>query len=203
MKEPRVFTEDKPQCAFTWTTEETGDKTRCDRYASRGSLCGWHFRKASPRRRESNANKQLELDSRELVGKLIKDNDIEVIIPDGDIEFNPFDALLEMAQETMQFKDICAAKLAKLKDDEWRWEGERVGEQLRSEVALYERAIQRCTDTLIKIARLGIEERMMRVAERQQAIMEQAIVRTMQDLDLPLEMQAKARQRMVLHLRAM
>lgn len=203
MKEPRVFTPEKPQCRNVFDAKDGDNADRCPRYATKGDLCGYCFRRSAPSHKQHQAEKQLEKDSRALVGELVQQNNIEVIIPDGGLEFNPFDALLDMAQETLNFKEVCAAKLAKLKDDEWRWEGERVGEQLRSEVALYERAIQRCTDTLIKIARLGIEERMMRVAERQQAIMELAIVRTMQDLDLPIEMQAKARTRMVAHLRAL
>lgn len=202
MKE-RIFTPEKPQCTRTWTPEGYTETIRCNRYATNGGLCGYCFRKSSPSMRQHHAERELEKQSQKLIRELTEEHNIEVMIPDGNLEFNPFDALLEMAQETMEFKDICKVKLSKLKEDEWRWEGERVGEQLRSEVALYERAIQRCTDTLIKIARLGIEERMMRVAERQQAIMERAIVRTMQDLDLPLEMQAKARQQMVLHLRAL
>lgn len=129
-------------------------------------------------------------------------NEISVEVREWDHDFNPFDALLDVAQEQMLWKDICLAKLAKLKEDEWRWDGDRAGEQLRSEIMLYERAVDRATKTLERIARLGIEERLTRIAERQVAIVETAIVRTLQELDMPVDLQATARTRIVKHLRS-
>jgi hypothetical protein len=140
--------------------------------------------------------------ARKLLHEIMQQNDVNIEIREWDTNFNPFDALLDIAQEQMQWKDLCLSKFSKLKEDEWRWDGDRAGEQIRSEITLYERAIDRATKTLERIARLGIEDRLMRIAERQAAIVETAIVRTLQDLDLPIELQAKARQKMVMHLRA-
>lgn len=168
-------------------------------------LCGrciGQLKRSAPNVRRNVIEKEKEVESRRILRELIRKNDIEIELPEWSEDFNPFEALLDMAQELTAWKDICLAKVAKLKEDEWRWDGDRAGEQLRSEVVLYERAAQRATDLLVKIARLGIEERMMRIAERQAAIVETAIVRTLQDLQLPVDMQAQARTRVVQHLKA-
>lgn len=144
----------------------------------------------------------IEDESRRLLRELIAANEIDIELREFDKDFNPFDALLGIVQEQVQWKDICLAKLAKLKEDEWRWDGDRAGEQLRSEVVIYERAVERATKTLERIARLGIEERLMRIAERQAAIVETAIVRTLQELNLAPDVMAVARQRVVMHLKA-
>lgn len=182
----------------------------CERCSKRpakdgNKLCGTcigTLKRSAPHVRRKVIADEVEIESRRILRELMQNNDVEVEIREWDKDFSPFDALLEVAQEQMAWKDICLAKLAKLKEDEWRWDGDRAGEQLRSEIIIYERAVERATKTLERIARLGIEERLMRIAERQAAIVETAIVRTLQELDLPLETQAKARTRVVMHLRA-
>ena len=152
--------------------------------------------------RQAPKRNKVDVAARKLLHEIMEQNDIHIEIREWETNFNPFDALLDIAQEQMQWKDLCLAKIAKLKEDEWRWDGDRAGEQMRSEIMLYERAIDRATKTLERIARLGIEDRLMRIAERQAAIVETAIVRTLQDLDLPIDLQARARKQMVMHLRA-
>lgn len=168
-------------------------------------LCGYCIsalkRNPFPPAKRKIAEIEVEVESRRMLRQLMEQNKVDIEVPEFDKDFNPFDALLQVAQEQMAWKELCLAKLAKLKEDEWRWDGDRAGEQLRSEVTLYERSIKEATDLLIKISRLGIEERLMRIAERQQQIVETAIVRTMQDLDLPLDIQVKARKHIILHLR--
>lgn len=143
---------------------------------------------------------QRELESRKLLHELITQNNVDVHLSDDGEEFNVFEALLRVAEEQETWKNICLAKLAKLHEDEWRWDGDRAGEQIRSEILMYERAVDRATNTLIKIGRLGIEDKLMRIAERQAQVVEQAIVRTFAELGLDPDMQAAARKRIVAHL---
>lgn len=181
------------------------DGAACKHMAKDGNnLCGWCIRTLrdyKPVRHMPKAKDKAEATARRLLHDIIKSNNIAVEVPEWDGEFDPFEQLLLVAQELTGWKEICLAKVAKLKEDEWRWDGDRAGEQLRSEIVLYERAVKDAADLLIKIARLGIEERMMRIAERQQAIVETAIIRTLQELDIPLETQAKARVKIISHLR--
>lgn len=182
------------------------DGSACKHMAKDGNnLCGWCMRTLrdyKPVQHMPKAKDKAEATARKLLHSIVKANNIEIEVPEWDGEFDPFEQLLLVAQELTSWKEICLAKVAKLREDEWRWDGDRAGEQLRSEIVLYERAVKDAADLLIKIARLGIEERMMRIAERQTAIVETAIVRTLQELDIPLEVQAKARVRIISHLRA-
>lgn len=76
------------------------------------------------------------------------------------------DPLTELAAVTAQvlaWKDSMAAKVNQL--GSLRYEGEGSGEQLRAEVALWERALDRCERFLTAMARLNIDERLTRITE--------------------------------------
>lgn len=183
---------------------ENGQDQRCHRKARPGyrfcGTCVGMIKRNEYAKGAIAREKALRVESRNALHALMQKNGVEIELPESTDDFNPFEALLDVAQEQLAFKEVCKAKLIKLREDEWRWDSDRTGEQLRSEVALYERAIQRCTDTLIRISRLNLEERLLRIAERQAAIIEMAIIRTLQDLELPIELQAKARAQIVMHL---
>lgn len=71
------------------------------------------------------------------------------------------DAVTELdrlAAEVIVFKDIVRERLDELLAGELRYEG-KTGEQLRAEVALYERALDRCNTVLATNVKLGIAER--------------------------------------------
>lgn len=182
------------------TVHSDGNKCR-NRAIDGKDFCSWCFKRQSPVTRDAQRKKEIEHKSKVIIGELMKKEDVPIEVDELGLSINPFDALLDIVEEQVRWKDTCQKNLNKLKVDEWRWDGDRAGEQLRSEVVLYERAIERCTNTLVKIARLGIEDRLARIAMRQQSVMEQAIVRTFADMGLSIEQQAQARIRMVHHLR--
>ena len=70
-----------------------------------------------------------------------------------------------IASEAKAFKDICWARVQAIKDD-WRY-STAAGEQLRAEVALYERAMDRCEKVLVNYVRLGIADKRVKIAEAQ------------------------------------
>lgn len=90
----------------------------------------------------------------------------EGIAPLGD----PVEMLRELAAEAIGLKDFFAARLAAL--EELRYQGAgQAGEQLRAEVALYERALDRSQKFLHDLAKLGLDERQVRVSEAQVVIL--------------------------------
>lgn len=113
-------------------------------------------------------------------------------IPEDD-ELDPLDELLHVAKELQLFKERIAKLVAELRDDEIRYESEKGGEQLRSEIAVYERTLERYGNLLVKIARLNIDERQMRITERQAAIVEGLVTGALEDIGVPLELQDRAR----------
>jgi hypothetical protein len=83
---------------------------------------------------------------------------------------DPLTALASVTAEVLAWKDNLAAKVNELTSLRYSTEG---GEQLRAEVALWERALDRCERFLTAMARLNIDERLAAIAEAQaQAIMD-------------------------------
>ena len=80
---------------------------------------------------------------------------------------NPLEELSYLVSEVLTYKDYCAMQVAKLRGDE-RYEG-RGGEQLRAEVALYERSLDRAGKMLVEWSRLNIDERLARIEEAKAA----------------------------------
>ena len=78
---------------------------------------------------------------------------------------DPLTQLALLAAQAIAWKDMMAAKVNDL--NSLRYEGTGSGEQLRAEVALWERALDRCEKFLVSMARLNIDERLAAVSEHQ------------------------------------
>lgn len=73
-----------------------------------------------------------------------------------------------LAIEVIVFRDICRERMQKL--NEIRYEG-TTGEQLRAEITLYERALDRCNTVLATNVKLGIAERRQQLEEAQALVL--------------------------------
>lgn len=76
---------------------------------------------------------------------------------------DPLSELARVCGQVLAWKDMLAAKVNALTS--LRYEGEGSGEQLRAEVALWERALDRCERFLTAMARLNIDERLASISE--------------------------------------
>lgn len=86
---------------------------------------------------------------------------------------DPLTELSRLAGQVVAWKDALADKVNQLTSI--RYEDAKMAEQLRSEVALFERALDRCNTVLVSIAKLGIDERLARISELQADIVVRAI----------------------------
>lgn len=77
---------------------------------------------------------------------------------------NPLTALAELAGQVVAFKDALAGHVNAL--SEIRYQAGS-GEQIRAEIVLYERALDRCSSVLSNMGRLNIDERLAKVSEKQ------------------------------------
>lgn len=116
---------------------------------------------------------------------------------------NPFLELLELAGEIKAFKDKIGTRIDAMRAEEFRYEHERAGEQIHGLILIYIRVIERLETCLSRIVKLGIEEKMMRITERQQEIIEQAFLRTLADpkFDLAPAVQREMKDAVVRRLR--
>jgi hypothetical protein len=114
---------------------------------------------------------------------------------------NPLEELSLLVSEVLLYKDFCAQQVAQLRGD-YRYEG-RSGEQLRAEVALYERSLDRAGKLLIEWSRLNIDERLTKIEESKAAMLLEVIRRVLISAGLDEEQRVRAEATAVKELRAL
>lgn len=78
---------------------------------------------------------------------------------------DPLEELERSIGETVALKDVAAQKVAEL--TEWRYTSGQGTEQLRGELAFYERLLDRTTKALIEHQKLGLQERRIQLSALQ------------------------------------
>lgn len=135
---------DAPRC--TATSKRSGQ--RCKRLPSPGAktcyIHGGKTAKAAGRAAEQQARAELA----------------RLDLPPVD---DPLSELARVCGQVLGWKDMLAGKVNALSS--LRYENEAGGEQLRAEVALWERALDRCERFLTAMARLNIDERLAKISE--------------------------------------
>lgn len=103
---------------------------------------------------------------------------------------DPFEELGRLASESIAFKDALAGRVNALRE-QVRYRADGAGtEQLRAEVVLYERAMDRTGRFLDALVRNGFEERRVQLTESQGALLAGAIRQILARLMLTAEQQA-------------
>lgn len=138
-----------------WGRKNTG--TQCGQIAMRGqNVCKNHGGKAPQNLAKAEARiAEATLDTE--VRKQLARLDVAPVD-------NPLTALAELAGQVIAFKDALAGHVNGL--SEIRYQA-GVGEQIRAEITLYERALDRCNSVLSSMGRLNIDERLAKVSEQQ------------------------------------
>jgi hypothetical protein len=87
---------------------------------------------------------------------------------------NPLEELAKLAGECVAWKELMSAKVTALAAEEWRYEAS-AGEQLRAELLLWERALDRVQVVLSSMARLNLDERLVKIEEDKAAMLARAL----------------------------
>jgi hypothetical protein len=95
---------------------------------------------------------------------------------------NPLEELQKLAGRVLAWEKAIGEMVNRLTDI--RYESEHGGEQLRSEVALLERAMDRCERVLVAMARLNIDERIARLSDRQATLVVDVLKGALDDLGI-------------------
>jgi hypothetical protein len=118
---------------------------------------------------------------------------------DADPVDNPLTALSELAGQMVAFKNALADRVNDL--SEIRYQG-GAGEQIRAEIVLYERAMDRCNSVLTNMARLNIDERLAKVTEQQAEKLVSVIDALLAHLSITGEQAAEAKHFLARRLRS-
>jgi hypothetical protein len=112
---------------------------------------------------------------------------------------DPLRALADLAGEVTRWKNLARMYVQHL--ESLRYSGFQGGEQIRGEVVIYERALDRCVHVLATIAKLNIDERLAAIDERQAATVDRALTAALEELGLPEERRREASAVLNRHLR--
>lgn len=116
---------------------------------------------------------------------------------------NPLEELLELAAEVKAFKEALRGVAAYLYSRErMRSAHDKVGEQLRAEIILYERALERLGKILVDITKLGIETKLAQIEVKQRELIERALTIAIQRAGGDLPMQDAVRTELIRELAA-
>lgn len=151
--------------------------------------CSWHGG-SSPSGRQSATEKRIESEAR----RKLYQHDARPVD-------NPLEALQLLAGRALALENQIGDLVNGL-DDKIRYTDEHDAEQLRAEVAVLERAMDRAGKILVDIAKLNIEERLARVTEAQAQMAMDALTAAMGEMGMGPEQQREARSRVARHLRA-
>lgn len=174
-----------PRCSARRTNGEP-----CKNRPMRGqAVCRKHGG-AAPQSRAAAARRQVETEARAVLAEL----GVPAV---GD----PLEALLKLAGQVLAWQSATAALVNGLEDG-IRYRGANGAEQLRAEISLYERAMDRAVAVLSAIARLNIDERLVAVTEKQADAMVNAINAALEAAGVDAEQAERARRAAARHLRS-
>lgn len=160
-------------------------------------VCGFHGGRA-PQNKRAAAGRALEREISIALERL-----------DGRPVANPLEELAAVGGRARAWMNLMESRVQKLlaADDAGDESGDGIryragaGEQLRAEVALYERAMDRMGRFLTDYGRLNIDDRLARITEKQAELVEKALLATLGEMGMDVKQQTDALQRLERHLR--
>lgn len=161
----------------------------CRAYPVRGTtVCVTHGG-AAPQVKRAAARRVIEAELHELFGKAV---------PESAPVDNPLAAYAEFAGRVMAWLELMDSLLDGLRTVGYKG---NTGEQVRAEVLLYERAMDRANTVLSSYARLNIDTRLAAITERQAQTVIRAIEAVIDHLGATGPAAAEARKVAAAHLR--
>lgn len=168
----------------------TKDGHPCRKAAWAGQqVCGTHGAK-TPQAKRKAQERIAEGKAREVLARL----DVAPVT-------NALEELQRVAGQVVAFKDVCARVVNKLRDTDLRYSSAAQLEQIRGEVQLWERSLDRAVTALTGLARVQVDERLTAIRERDRDDIARAVTAALTDLGLGAEDANKARVAFARHLR--
>jgi hypothetical protein len=178
-------TKPRPQCTAT----SKRSQERCKRAPTPGSpVCKIHG-SASPQAKRKAQLRLVETEARARLKRM----DIEPVT-------DPFTELQRLAGRALAWERIVSEVVDGI--GTWRYESP-TGEQMRAELGMFERALAGCRQTLVDLARLHVDDRVLRIREREADLFERAMLATFRDLQLTEDQTRAAKSAIVGHLRSL
>lgn len=161
----------------------------CEKWAIRGGTVCYSHGGNAPRVKSAARQRLAEKAIDDALGRLN-------ITPIHD----PLTALSELAGEILAWKRLAADRVADLQSLAQR-NYQTGSDEVRAEIQVFERALDRCVHVLATIARLNIDERLAKISKEQADFVKTALFGAMDDTGLPKEQQREAASHLARRLR--
>lgn len=140
-------------------------------------------------------------------GRVLVQSDIDrhieerTALPEKDMQTTVLEKMSDALDRVMAFERHTERMVANLDPDDWRFLDRSGAEQLRSEVQLYERAMERTTRVLKETSKVALQERMVSLGKAQTELMVRIMMAVMNDLGLDAEGIDKGKNALLMRLR--
>lgn len=179
-----------PRQARRCSAHRSRDGKPCGKYAMRGAtVCETHGGRA-PQVRAAASERRLDAQVRATLAKL----DVAEVA-------DPLTELGRLAGQILAWRDTLAARVNELSSIRYSAAGAGT-EQLRAEVAMYERALDRCMQVLGLMAKLNLDARLVAISEQQASLVVAAVDAGLAAAGVTGPAATQARQVVARHLRS-
>lgn len=165
-------------------TAHRRDAKPCTAWACHGQkVCGAHGGK-SPQAKAAAARRLLDQAAAAELAKLKA--------PPAD---HPLEELMLLAEQAIMWKNMMAQKVSELTS--LRYESATGQEQLRSELGLWERSLDRCAVLLTALVKLDVDRRLAAIAEEEGALIADVVRSALAKTGATPEQQAEAKRHII------
>ncbi len=132
-------------------------------------------------------------------GKLTTGSDIERIlktadeIPELDYQTNALVQMSELVQRITDWERASFERLHRIPEQDWRYQDRGRAEQVRSEVLVYERALDRATNALARVSKMAIDKKLTALGKAQTELMIKMLLTVIGRLSLTAAVQDQAK----------
>lgn len=132
-------------------------------------------------------------------GAMLVQSDIERVIdqrtriPDKDARMTALEKMLEAFDRVIAFEHATGKLMENLNPSDWRYTDRTGSEQIRSEVVLYERAMDRTARVLKDISKMALDSKIVSLGKAQTELMVRILMSTINELGLDVRQLEHAR----------
>lgn len=123
-------------------------------------------------------------------GRVLVQSDIDrhveskLAVPDKDVQTTALEKMLDALERVTAFERYTEKLVANLDSSDWRFLDRTGSEQLRSEVQLYERAMERTARVLKDTSKMAIQEKMVSLGRAQTELMVRVLMGVISDMGM-------------------
>lgn len=115
-------------------------------------------------------------------------------IPDEDYQTSALEKMSEALDRILEWEEDAKGRLHAIDERNWRYEDRKGAEQLRSEVGIYERALDRTSKHVGSMSKAAFQEKMITLGKAQVEMMIRMLMSVVTELKLPNDKTDYARQ---------